>query len=59
MKFALAYAAVLTLLFGCLREESAKNAGLPLVQAKARSGFVCTPTVTPSVRLEQKTAGWV
>lgn len=56
MKFALAYAALLTLLFGCLREQEATNYGLPLVQSAApRHGFICTTPLTPNVRPVRKT----
>ena len=58
MKFALAYCAVLALLYGCLREDRAKNHGLPLVQTSVRHGFVCTPVPTPRIKPATKVE-WV
>lgn len=58
MKFAFAYCAVLTALFGWLSSGKPANAGLPIVQSAApRHGFVCTTPLTPNLRPERK-AGW-
>ena len=47
-------AAVLAIIFAMLvlaalsvLNDDSTNAGLPLVHASARAGFICTPTITP------------